>query len=187
MGIDLGSLPQVPSCKNDNPIELSGRQVDRNRYPGLQRNAAQIKGNQRILPKPIVVKAIVNNHPVRALLDSGSLGDFMSTTLADQLGIKKMLLNTPLALQLAVQGSQSHVNAMVTVQFKYQSIDESRTFDVINLNNYDLILGTPWMHQHQICIGFNLARVVVGSNEVQPLKIGSDTKLMVHSLAPEEQ
>ena len=86
-------------------LELAGIQVDRNKYPALQRNAAQVKGNQRVLPKPLVVKVTMNRHPARALLDSGSLGDFMSSTLADQLGIEKKLLDAPLALQLAVQGS----------------------------------------------------------------------------------
>lgn len=56
-----------------------------------------------MLPKPIVIKVMMNDQPAQALLDSGSLGDFMSMTLVDQLGVKKMLLNTPLTLQLAVQ------------------------------------------------------------------------------------
>jgi hypothetical protein len=111
----------------------------------------------------------------------------MSSTLADQLGIKKESLDAPLALQLAVQGSRSKVNSVATAHIKYQDINEKRTFDVINLNSYDLILGTPWMHQHEVCIGFNPARVVVGSDVAQPLKIGSDTKLMVHTLTPEDQ
>ncbi|KAF8811611.1 hypothetical protein BYT27DRAFT_7208252 [Phlegmacium glaucopus] len=89
-------------------IELSGVQVDRNKYPSLQRNAAQVKGNHRILPKPVVVKVTINNHPARALLDSGSLGDFISTTLTDQLGVKRDNLETPLSLQLAVQASSLH-------------------------------------------------------------------------------
>lgn len=164
-------------------VELGGIQVDRNKYPALQRNAAQVKGNQRILPKPIIIKVMVNDHPARALLDSGSLGDFMSSTLADQLGIKKEPLIVPLALQLAVQGSRSKVNSITTAQLKYQDINERRTFDIINLNSYDLILGTPWMHQHKICIGFNPARVVIGSDEPQPLKIGNDTKLLVNAVS----
>jgi hypothetical protein len=166
---------------------VAGIQVDKNRYPALQRNAAQVKGNQRILPKPLVVKVTVNNHPARALLDSGSLGDFMSSTLADQLKIKRETLDVPLSLQLAIQGSRSKVNTVVTAQLQYQGINEQRTFDVINLNSYDLILGTPWMHQHQICIGFNPARVVIGSDEALPLKVGNDTKLMVHTLSPDNQ
>ena len=43
------------------------------------------------------------------------------------------------------------------------------------------------MHQHQVCIGFNPARVIIGSDEPLPLKVGNDTKLMVHALSPEEQ
>ena len=99
----------------------------------------------------------------------------------------KELLSTPLALQLTVQGSQSKVNYATTVQFRYQDINEKRTFDIINLNNYDLILGTPFMHQHQICVGFNPARIVVGSDESLPLRMGNDTKLMVNSVSMEDQ
>ena len=168
-------------------VELGGIQVDKHKYPALQRNSAQVKGNQRILPKPIVVKVTVNGHPARALLDSGSLGDFMSSTLADQLGVERKILDSPLALQLAVQGSRSKVNSAATVQIVYQGINETRTFDIINLNSYDMILGTPWMHQHQTCIGFNPARIVIGSNDSQPLRVGHDTKLMTHALTPEDQ
>ena len=45
----------------------------------------------------------------------------------------------------------------------------------------------PWLHQHQICISFNLARVVIGSDELKPLKVGNNTKLMMHGLTPEDQ
>ena len=110
------------------------------------------------------MKVTINGHPARALLDSGSLGDFMSSTLADQLRVKRTKLEMPLALQLAMQGSHLKVNSLATAQLGYQGINEQQTFDVINLNSYDLILGTPWMHQHQVCIGFNPAQVVVGSN-----------------------
>ena len=168
-------------------VELNGVQVDRNKYPFLQRNSAQVKGNIRILPKPIVVKVAINGHPARALLDSGSLGDFLSSTLADQLSIKKEALEFPLSLQLAVQGSRSKVNSKASVKLEYQEICETRTFDVININAYDLILGTPWMYQHQICLGFNPARVVVGSATALPIKTGVDTKLMSAGISPEER
>ena len=168
-------------------VEVGGIQVHRHTYPALQRNAAQVKGVQRVLPKPVVIKVTINGHPARALLDSGSLGDFMLSTLADQLGVERVRLDLPVSLQLAVQGSRSKVNAVATVQLKYQDIDERRTFDIINLNNYDLILGTPWMFQHQLCLGFNPARVVIGSDEPLPLKVGTDARLMVHALTPEEQ
>jgi hypothetical protein len=87
-------------------LQLNGIQVPRGTYAALQRNAAIPKDFARMVPKPVVVVVRINENPARALLDSGSLGDFMSTSLADQLKVKKTALEKPLTLQLAVQGSR---------------------------------------------------------------------------------
>ena len=69
MGAGLGSPPQSgcsygrKSEARKKSVELSGIQVDKNKYHALQQNAAQVKGNQRVLLKPIVVKVTVNGHP----------------------------------------------------------------------------------------------------------------------------
>ena len=168
-------------------LDLGGVQVDQNKFPMIQQNAAQVKGRQRVLPKPVVVKVLINDHPAQALLDSGSLEDYMSSMLADQLGMKKQTLDTLLALQLVVQGSCSKINTITTVRLQYQQINEEHTFDIVNINNYNLILGTLWMHQHQVCLDFNLARILIGSDEALPLQSGEDTKLMVHSLSLQDQ
>jgi hypothetical protein len=181
------ALEDLTDVEMADAVDLGGVQVDRNRFPALQRNAAHIKGGHRVLPKPLVVKVMVNGHPARALLDSGSLGDFISSTLADQLGVKRKQLDTPLSLQLAVQGSRSKVNSVATVRLEYQTINEDRTLDIININSYDLILGTPWLFQHQVCVGFNPARVVIGSDESQPLNMTAETKLMVNAMTPEDR
>ena len=73
-------------------LDLSGVQVDRHKFPALQCNAAWIKGTHRIILKLIVVKVTINSHPARALLNSGSLGDFMPSTLANQLQLKQNML-----------------------------------------------------------------------------------------------
>ena len=74
------------------------------------------------------------------------------------------------------------MNSRATVKSRYQNINETRTLDIININNYDLILGTPFMYQRQVCLWFNPARVVVGSNVALPLKAGLDTNLMVEMI-----
>ena len=117
---------------------------------------------------------MVNNVPVRALVDSGSLGDFMSATVADQLNLKRTVFDKALGLQLAVQGSRSKINSFVEVNYSYQNIKDSRRFDVVNLNDYDVILGTPWLYQHQVCIGLNPARIVIGSDKPLPIASGTD-------------
>ena len=127
------------------------------------------KDTSRKVPRPVVVTAKINGQPARALLDSGSLGDFMSSTIADQLKVKRDKLSSPLGLRLAVQGSHSKINSGTKVELEYQNIKEERYFNIINLSSYDLILGTPWLYQHQVCLGFNPARILVGSDRALPL------------------
>ena len=92
------------SCIDDfesGNLEVNAAHVARDdKYPAVQRNAASVKDKTRILPKPVTLTVKIDGHPARALIDSGSLGDFMSTNLADQLNVKREELEAPLGLQL---------------------------------------------------------------------------------------
>lgn len=101
----------------------------------------------------------------------------MSTTLADQLKVKKIPLEKPLPVQLAVQGSRTRANYGTKVNLQYQGINSDRYFDIINLDGYDLILGTPFMYQHKVSIGLNDPRVVVSSPEPLPM-IGENVAIL---------
>ncbi|KAF7964564.1 hypothetical protein HWV62_5606, partial [Athelia sp. TMB] len=136
----------------------------------LERNAARVKTFDRLCPPPLVVVVKINGQPCCALLDSGSLSDFISTTLADQLKLELKELKKPLPLQLAVSGSRSKVKVQTLVDFEYQNISELRKFDIINLDSYDIILGTPFMFQHQVLLGFNPSQVKIRSLESLPIQ-----------------
>ena len=177
--------PIMDKCPFDACLELYGVQVPRGTYPAVQRNAAVMKEASHKVPKPVVITAKINGQPARALLDSGSLGDFMSSTIADQLKVKKEKLALPLGLQLAVQGLCFKIDAGAVVEFEYQKIKEKHYFDIINLSSYDLILGTPWLYQHQVCLGFNPARVLVGSDMALLLNGLSVTSVALHAVALE--
>ncbi|KAF9473460.1 hypothetical protein BDN70DRAFT_764971, partial [Pholiota conissans] len=137
--------------------------------PAVQRDVAQAKSSARLVVKPLIIKVFINGRPAWALLDSGSLGDFLSSSLADQLNLKREMYDIPVSLHLAVQGSQSKITAKTQARFVYDAIDELRTFDIINISRYDLILGTAWLYQHSVCIGFNPACVAVRSDISLPL------------------
>ncbi|TFK78470.1 hypothetical protein K466DRAFT_448921, partial [Polyporus arcularius HHB13444] len=140
------------------------------------------KDYTRTVPVPVVVEATVNGHAVRALLDTGSMADFLSTTIADQLKLDLEVLAKPLPVQLAVHGSRSSINCCTTVDFGYQGIACKRRFDVVNLDDYDLILGTPFFFQHQVAIGLNPVRVSVSSVDPVPVK-GVETAVITSAAA----
>jgi len=139
-------------------------------YGSIQRNAAKPRDVTRKVPRPIVITVKINGEPARALVDTGSMGDFMSTKLADQLQVQKITLAKPLALHLAVQGSRSVINSGAKVDLKYSTVNETRYFDICNVKNYDIILGTPWLFQHKVMVGFNEPRIIIGSPKAVPIE-----------------
>jgi hypothetical protein len=168
----LGDLFAEPELEPEGEfiIHCGGVQIPADSVKGIARTASMPRLSDRIVARPLVIVVRVNGEPVRALVDSGSLGDLVSSALADQLKLKRRELQDPITLQLAVQGSRSKINHSVNVKFSYQDIAEERNFLVANLSGYDMILGTAWMFQHQVSIGFNPARVCVGSANSVPLQ-----------------
>ncbi|EMD34534.1 hypothetical protein CERSUDRAFT_125630 [Gelatoporia subvermispora B] len=144
----FGSCIEIRLCEG---IELSAIRVAAavETYPALQRNAATPRDFKRSVPEPVVVVVQINGEPARTLLDSGSLADFMSAKLAHQLGVTTFELAKPLPVHLAVQGSRAKISLGSTAGVEYQGIRESRYFDVVNLLNYDLILGVAGFKPHE--------------------------------------
>ena len=48
---------------------------------------------------------------------------------------------------------------------------------MINLQHYDLILGTPFLYQHQVLVGLNSPRVILGSKTPLAMK-GSQVSIL---------
>ena len=166
-------------------LSLNGVQVDKNKYPAVQCNTAKVEDKECILHKLVVLRVEINRHPACALVDCGSLGDFMLSTLVDQLKLSRRVLNDPVGLQLAVQGSRSKILFTVDAHLVYQDIfiSERWTFDIINLNDYDVILGTPWLYQHKVSVRFNPAQIGIGSRESLPITVGKDTRPLLSTVA----
>ena len=155
-------------------LELNGQQVKRGTYPAIEQNNVKKKSGNCVIPKPLVIVVKLNGHPVRALIDSGSLGDFVSTTTVEQLKLEKIELSEPIPVQLAVQGSRSRINYGAKAKLEYQQITGERYFDVMNLQGYNVILGTPWIYQHKVTFGLNPSRVMIGSAAAVPMIEGAN-------------
>jgi len=87
-----------------------------------------------------------NGNNTQVLVDLGLLGDFIPSTLVDKLQLKQNILEKMIGLLLAVQGSRSKINTTINVNFEYQGIATDQSFNVANLSDYDMILGTHWMY-----------------------------------------
>ena len=61
-------------------------------------------------------------------------------------------------------------NYSMEARIEYKGINSIRHFDILNLDGYNLILGTPFLFQHRIQLGFNNSTVNVGSADPLPIR-----------------
>ena len=63
-------------------------------------------------------------------------------------------LDKPIGIQLAVTGSKSVINYGANTTIKYEGRESKEYFDIINIDCYDVILGTPFLRKHKVIIDF---------------------------------
>ena len=83
-------------------------------------------------------------------------------------GIKMFSLEKPIALQLACIGSRSMINygTHVTIKICHKVVEEY--FDIVNVEHYDAILGTPFLRKMGIVLDFRSPGMARIGNKVIP-------------------
>jgi len=102
---------------------------------------------------------------INAMIDSGGTEDFIDSEVFDKHGIKMVIAKNPREIYLAdgkpsAMGSVTH---MTKVPMDISSHRELATFQVVNLQNHEVILGMPWLRQHNPTIDWNDKRITFNS------------------------
>ena len=129
-------------------VEIHSMATNFNDFDTIECTIVYAKDFKRCILCPIIITVKINRELVRVIINSGLLADFMSTKFADQISIRKIALAKLLPIQLAVQGSRSKVNYCTNVRIQYREINSIQYFDIMNLNNYNIILRTLFFFQH---------------------------------------
>ena len=98
---------------------------------------------------------------VKALLDSGAMGLFMSKKLAERQGFKLEKLNKPIKVR-NVDGSDNKGGSItheVEVNLFYRGHVERVRMDVCELGKTEVILGMPWLAAHNPEINWETGEV----------------------------
>ena len=115
---------------------------------------------------PLVIINI-NGLSVSALLDSGCSGDLVSLNFIREHRIKFNEV-APIKTTTAVQTvSHSYIVGEVTLNLKFQHLNEQRKFGVININNHNFILGMPFLQEHNPVINWKSRKVYLENREFE--------------------
>ena len=94
----------------------------------------------------LVFEVVISGQRFKALIDSGASGSFLSTRVANQLKLKKVVKGVPDVVRLA-DGSTLESTHVLRMQFDLGEFSDSETFHILDLPDHDVVLGRPWLRR----------------------------------------
>ena len=126
--------------------------------------------------QPISVFWEIGSIKAHCLIDSGCKGIMIPPNFIRAAKIDLFPLDIPIGLQLVVTGSKSVINYGANVTIKYEGEESKEYFDIINIDYYDGILGTPFLRKHKVVIDFvnNCLKIKnkIVHNQAKEYKVG---------------
>jgi len=103
---------------------------------------------------------------INAMIDSGATENFIDREVCNKHGIKMIKAKNPREIYLAdgkpsAMGPVSHM--IMKVPMDISSHRELATFQVANLQNHEVILGMPWLIEHNPTIDWNNKKITFNS------------------------
>jgi hypothetical protein len=120
------------------------------------------------------------------LLNSGCTSDSVSPEFATSANLKAHQLEEPVPLQLGTVGSCSKINFGLFTDFEISKTKDNHYFDIINIDRYDVILGTVFMRKHGIILDFEHDEVRVKGRVLDTIIKGPNSFKQVrrHAMHP---
>jgi len=102
---------------------------------------------------------------INAMIDSGAKEDFIDREVCNTHGIKMIKARNPMDIYLpdGKPSAMGPVTHMTKVPMDISSHRELAAFQVANLQNHEVILGMPWLREHNPTIDWNDKRITFNS------------------------
>ena len=148
----------ISNESTEQQVQIASAAVDKLEEP-VYDHRMRIKEGSRPLQKcndnqPISVFWEIGGIKANCLIDSGCEGIMISPDFIRVAKIEPFPLDKPIGIQLAVTGSKSVINYGANTTIKYKGRESKEYFDIINIDYYDAILGTPFLRKHEVIIDF---------------------------------
>ena len=93
--------------------------------------------------------------------------------------LKVTQLENPVPLQLGTVGSRSMINFGTRAHLELGTITENDAYlDVVNIDRYDMIIGTPFMRKHGLVLDFKRNILSIQDNIVSTLTMGQEDLML---------
>jgi deoxyuridine 5'-triphosphate nucleotidohydrolase len=102
--------------------------------------------NEAFSKKPLTFQGTLNHAPVRILIDSGAMGNFVSKQAADKFSFAlHHVSNIPI---IFANGATGVCNKAASAAYlRFENHEERIDLRVVSLPHHDIILGKPWLEK----------------------------------------
>ncbi|KAA1469558.1 hypothetical protein DENSPDRAFT_773163 [Dentipellis sp. KUC8613] len=149
---------------------------------------AQIKGRRppTAAAEHQCLSAYVTVHGLKvlALFDSGSTSESVTPDVARVAKLLLIELENPATLQLGCIGSKSKINHGAEVRVDFDTISDVQYLDIVNIDRYDMIIGTPFMYKHGISLDFEHRVIRIRGRPVPALSAGEEAAAINNKIKP---
>src|SRR6184192_3688325 len=121
--------------------------------------------------KPLIFKGTLNHAPIKILIDSGAMGNFVSKQAADRFSFALSdVSNIPVVFANGATGACN--KAALAAYLRFENHEENIDLRVVSLPHHDIILGQPWLEKWNPSIDWKNHQINFTSAELeQPLKV----------------
>src|SRR3954463_3250075 len=96
--------------------------------------------------KPMTFKGTLNHAPIKILIDSGAMGNFISKQAVDRFSFALSdVSNIPVVFANGTTGACN--KAALAAYLRFKNHEEKIDLRVVSLPHHDIILGQPWLEK----------------------------------------
>ncbi|KAF7982373.1 hypothetical protein HWV62_29120 [Athelia sp. TMB] len=128
----------------------------------------------------------INGHEVLALFDSGSTTDSITPEFGFTSRTWQFKLDEQITLQLGCIGSRSKIVYGAVAPVLVVGISEEMYFDVVNIDKYDTILGTPFLQRHGILLDFKRGGVIANDTFFRSFSLSEEIAFLAQKRGGKE-
>jgi hypothetical protein len=121
------------------------------------------------LQATLAAEVEINDLKALVLCDSGSTMDSITPEFAFAVKAKQIKLEEQVVLQLGCVGSQSKISYGTKVPINLCSIQDQIYLNLVNIDWYDCIIGTPFMNTYGVCLDFCKHTIHINEQEINAL------------------
>ena len=122
----------------------------------------------------LTFKGTLNHAPIRILIDSGAMGNFVSQQAVDHFSFS--LKSVPSIPIVFMNGAKGVCNKAIPAAYLcFQDHEERIDLRVVSLPNHDIILGKPWLEKWNPSINWRTHQITFPTLEQSPTITETET------------